>query len=52
MTRLGGPAGLPFFAFLDGQGALIVNSMRPGEGLESPAGTSAIPLTVSRSIGS
>jgi hypothetical protein len=32
MTRLGGPAGLPFFAFLDGDGALIVNSMRPGEG--------------------
>lgn len=32
MTRLGGPAGLPFFAFLDGQGALIVNSIRPGEG--------------------
>jgi len=32
MARLGGPAGLPFFAFLDGQGALIVNSIRPGEG--------------------
>ena len=31
MKRLGGPAGLPFFAFLDGQGALLVNSIRPGE---------------------
>jgi len=29
--RLGGPAGLPFFAFLDRQGALIVNSLLPRE---------------------
>ena len=29
MKRLGGPAGLPFFAFLDGHGGLIVNSLRP-----------------------
>jgi thioredoxin-related protein len=27
----GGPAGLPFFAFLDAGGALIVNTIRPGE---------------------
>jgi thioredoxin-related protein len=32
MARLGGTEGLPFFAFLDGQGAPIVNSIRPGEG--------------------
>lgn len=32
MKRLGGPAGLPFFAFLDVQGMPIVNSIRPGEG--------------------
>ena len=31
MKRLGGPAGLPFFAFLDSHGALIVNSLRPRE---------------------
>ena len=31
MTRLGGPAGLPFFAFLDNRGAVIVNSLRPRE---------------------
>ena len=33
--RLGGPAGLPYFAFLDRDGAMIVNSKRPsgaGEG--------------------
>lgn len=30
MTRLGGIGGLPFFAFLNGQGALLVNSVRPG----------------------
>jgi len=29
--RLGGPAGLPFFAFLDSRGKMIVNSIRPGE---------------------
>ena len=32
VARLGGPSGLPFFAFLDSQGALLVNSIRPGEG--------------------
>jgi hypothetical protein len=31
MKRLGGPAGLPFFAFLDTQGAVIVNSLLPRE---------------------
>jgi hypothetical protein len=31
MKRLGGPAGLPFFAFLDSNGGMIVNSMRPRE---------------------
>ena len=33
LSVLGGKeAGLPFFAFLDGHGGLIVNSMRPVEG--------------------
>ena len=31
VKRLGGPAGLPFFAFLDRAGAVIVNSLRPRE---------------------
>jgi hypothetical protein len=31
MKRLGGPAGLPFFAFLNEQGGMIVNSMAPGK---------------------
>ncbi len=29
LPSLGGPAGLPFFAFLDSRGVLIVNSLRP-----------------------
>ncbi|MDB6066199.1 MAG: hypothetical protein JWR26_2407 [Pedosphaera sp.] len=29
LTKLGGPAGLPYYAFLDAQGGLIVNSKRP-----------------------
>jgi thiol-disulfide isomerase/thioredoxin len=29
LKRVGGPNGLPFFAFLDGKGTLIVNSNRP-----------------------
>ena len=29
MKRLGGPAGLPYSAFLDKDGKLLVNSMRP-----------------------
>jgi thiol-disulfide isomerase/thioredoxin len=36
MKAVGGPAGLPFFAFLDSKGALIVNSLRPGEAGKSP----------------
>jgi len=32
LARVGGPSGLPFFAFLDPQGAPIVNSIRPGQG--------------------
>ncbi len=32
LKRLGGPAGLPFHAFLDATGGLIVNSHRPGGG--------------------
>jgi thiol-disulfide isomerase/thioredoxin len=37
LKRLGGPSGLPFSAFLDGQGALIVNSKRNGENIGYPA---------------
>jgi thiol-disulfide isomerase/thioredoxin len=29
LKKLGGPAGLPYFAFLDAQGALIINSRHP-----------------------
>jgi len=29
LKKLGGPGGLPYFAFLDAQGGLIVNSRRP-----------------------
>jgi len=32
LKRVGGPEGLPFFAFLDSAGAMIVNSMEPREG--------------------
>jgi hypothetical protein len=31
LKALGGPSGLPFFAFLDEKGTPIVNSLRPGE---------------------
>ncbi|HYW44724.1 MAG TPA: hypothetical protein VE959_17815 [Bryobacteraceae bacterium] len=43
MARLGGPSGLPFFAFLDAQGTLIVNSIRPGEG-GKPGGNIGHPV--------
>lgn len=36
LKRLGGPSGLPFFAFLDTNGATIVNSMRPVGGGKNP----------------
>jgi len=29
MVQLGGPQGLPYFAFLDSQGGMIVNSIEP-----------------------
>jgi hypothetical protein len=32
LKAVGGPSGLPYFAFLDKNGEPIVNSMRPGEG--------------------
>lgn len=32
LKQLGGPAGLPYHAFLDAKGQLIVNSNRPGSG--------------------
>lgn len=31
MKQLGGPSGLPYFAFLDADGAPIVNSLRPAD---------------------
>lgn len=37
LTKLGGPQGLPYFAFLDAQGALIVNSKRDGQNIGYPA---------------
>jgi hypothetical protein len=32
LTKLGGPAGLPYYAFLDAQGGLIINSKKPSPG--------------------
>src|SRR6266446_6555344 len=43
LKKLGGPAGLPYFAFLDAKGALLVNSKRSsgssgeGENIGFPA---------------
>jgi thiol-disulfide isomerase/thioredoxin len=37
LQKLGGPSGLPYFAFLDAQGALIVNSKQKGENIGYPA---------------
>lgn len=37
LQKLGGPQGLPYFAFLDAQGALIVNSMHDGQNIGYPA---------------
>ncbi|HVV70407.1 MAG TPA: thioredoxin family protein, partial [Verrucomicrobiae bacterium] len=36
LLQLGGPAGLPYSAFLDAKGALIVNSKRNGENIGYP----------------
>ena len=37
LKDLGGPAGLPYSAFLDAKGALIVNSKREGQNIGYPA---------------
>lgn len=37
LKQLGGPAGLPYFAFLDAQGAMIVNSKQDGQNIGYPA---------------
>ncbi len=37
LKQLGGPSGLPYFAFLDAQGALIVNSKQNGQNIGYPA---------------
>ncbi len=37
LQGLGGPSGLPYFAFLNEQGELIVNSKRNGENIGYPA---------------
>jgi thiol:disulfide interchange protein len=48
LKKFGGPAGLPYCAFLDAQGALIINSRRPsavqedGENICYPGGSSEI----------
>jgi thiol-disulfide isomerase/thioredoxin len=36
LQKLGGPAGLPYFAFLDSQGGLIVNSKHDGQNIGYP----------------
>ena len=36
LKQFGGPAGLPYSAFLDAQGALVVNSMRNGQNIGYP----------------
>jgi thiol-disulfide isomerase/thioredoxin len=36
LKKLGGPAGLPYFAFLDGQGGLIINSKHDGQNIGYP----------------
>ncbi len=37
LKQLGGPSGLPYFAFLDAQGALIMNSKHDGQNIGYPA---------------
>jgi thiol-disulfide isomerase/thioredoxin len=37
MQQLGGPAGLPYYAFLDAHGAMVVNSKRDGANIGYPA---------------
>jgi len=37
LKNFGGPAGLPYSAFLDAKGALVVNSKRHGENIGYPA---------------
>ena len=37
LTKLGGPSGLPYSAFLDAKGALIINSKRDGQNIGYPA---------------
>jgi thiol-disulfide isomerase/thioredoxin len=47
MSKLGGPAGLPYSAFLDANGALIVNSKRDGQNIGYPAQPAEIEWFVS-----
>ena len=44
LARVGGPSGLPFIAFLDGQGKLIVNSMQPSGADGKPGGNIGHPF--------
>ncbi|MCX6928260.1 MAG: thioredoxin, partial [Verrucomicrobia bacterium] len=37
LKDFGGPAGLPYSAFLDAKGALIINSKREGQNIGYPA---------------
>ena len=37
LTQLGGPSGLPYSAFLDSKGSLIVNSKRDGQNIGYPS---------------
>src|ERR1041384_5236717 len=46
LQKLGGPAGLPYSAFLDSQGALIVNSKRDGQNIGYPGESQEIDYFV------
>jgi hypothetical protein len=44
LTRLGGTSLIPFFAFLDSKGTLIVNSVRPADSDGKHGGSIGHPL--------
>lgn len=46
LKKLGGPAGLPYSAFLDANGALIVSSKRDGQNIGYPAQPGEIDVFV------
>lgn len=42
LAKLGGPSGLPYYAFVDAQGELIINSKHNGDNIGYPAETAEI----------